>query len=429
MLALFNRLKTSKSSKFASLYTPKVPIPVVPIYPNPIPDSLETVTTVDQYETEEKCVSMFTTDSVLTELQYLKRDQHIAFLRKTVSKLNSSYTPLDASRPWVVYWAINGLSVLDEEISDLKDGANEAILSCLCPTGGIGGNVGQIPHLASTYAGINALAITGNETVWSQIDKSKIYKWLLKLKQPNGGFVMHEGGECDVRAVYCALSIASLLGILDSTLAKDTELFLANCQRFEGGFGGAPDMEAHGGYAFCSLAALCILYPPHKVNDHIDVSSFTRWLSARQHQPEGGFSGRTNKLVDACYSHWVGGCWALLDSILGCKNEWDRSALQCYTLYCSQIKGSGGLRDKPDKRADGYHTNYSLCGLSGAQHQYWYDDEKAKGAKLGEYAFMWKGHTSDALKIEDGNEVEMINPVHVLPMGVPERMNAFFKSQ
>ena len=36
-----------------------------------------------------------------------------------------------------------------------------------------------------------------------------------------------------------------------------------------------------------------------------------------QQTPEGGFSGRTNKLVDACYSWWVGGCWSLIEAALG----------------------------------------------------------------------------------------------------------------
>lgn len=29
----------------------------------------------------------------------------------------------------------------------------------------------------------------------------------------------------------------------------------------------------------------------------------------------GGFKGRTNKLVDGCYSWWVGGCFGLLDAL------------------------------------------------------------------------------------------------------------------
>ena len=31
----------------------------------------------------------------------------------------------------------------------------------------------------------------------------------------------------------------------------------------------------------------------------------------------GGFRGRTNKLVDGCYSWWVGGLFPLLDDIMG----------------------------------------------------------------------------------------------------------------
>lgn len=31
----------------------------------------------------------------------------------------------------------------------------------------------------------------------------------------------------------------------------------------------------------------------------------------------GGFRGRTNKLVDGCYSWWVGGSFALIEEALG----------------------------------------------------------------------------------------------------------------
>ena len=31
----------------------------------------------------------------------------------------------------------------------------------------------------------------------------------------------------------------------------------------------------------------------------------------------GGFRGRTNKLVDGCYSWWVGGCVVLVEGLLG----------------------------------------------------------------------------------------------------------------
>jgi protein farnesyltransferase subunit beta len=54
---------------------------------------------------------------------------------------------------------------------------------------------------------------------------------------------------------------------------------------------------------------------------------------------------------------------------------WSRPALQLYILLVAQnltpdgtAALSGGLRDKPGKKADAYHTCYNLAGLSAAQH-------------------------------------------------------------
>ena len=91
---------------------------------------------------------------------------------------------------------------------------------------------------------------------------------------------------------------------------------------------------------------------------HMNVPMLLSWLSARQYAPEGGFSGRTNKLVDGCYSHWVGGCWPLLQSALdgvqparapneASGNLYSREGLTRYILGCCQAKE--GLRDKPGK--------------------------------------------------------------------------------
>lgn len=45
----------------------------------------------------------------------------------------------------------------------------------------------------------------------------------------------------------------------------------------------------------------------------------------------------------------------------------NRRALQSYVLYCCQ-QPEGGLRDKPSKSRDQYHSCYCLAGLSAAQH-------------------------------------------------------------
>ena len=45
----------------------------------------------------------------------------------------------------------------------------------------------------------------------------------------------------------------------------------------------------------------------------------------------------------------------------------DAAALQGWVLVCCQA-GAGGLRDKPGKPRDQYHTCYCLSGLSQVQH-------------------------------------------------------------
>ncbi len=91
---------------------------------------------------------------------------------------------------------------------------------------------------------------------------------------------------------------------------------------------------------------------------YLDVPLLVAWLSARQYAPEGGFAGRTNKLVDGCYSHWVGGCWPLLDAATSDTQAkqaaenlpgislYSRDGLTRYILACCQSE-KGGLRDKP----------------------------------------------------------------------------------
>lgn len=86
-------------------------------------------------------------------------------------------------------------------------------------------------------------------------------------------------------------------------------LFVAHCQTHEGGFTCNNDgSEAHGAYTQCGLASLLLMHKPQLIN----IASARRWLSARQMTFDAGFNGRTNKLVDSCYSYWIGSSHALL---------------------------------------------------------------------------------------------------------------------
>src|SRR5271169_5626806 len=81
-------------------------------------------------------------------------------------------------------------------------------------------------------------------------------------------------GDLYFRSAYTALSIATLLDIRTDELVKGTTEWLVSCQTFEGGMAGSPtSAEAHGGYAFCILAALCILHPPTELPKLLDMDN------------------------------------------------------------------------------------------------------------------------------------------------------------
>lgn len=307
--------------------------------------------------------------------------------------------------------------------------------------GGFGGGPSQMPHCAPSYAAVLSLSIIASLGTSLQDDESNIttkntesshhpyhkaglaalhslsskrlqlYAFFVSLRVSafelygvtnSTAFRMQHDGEVDVRASYCLLAPCYLLGLLNDEndddnhhldtrecQTKNSNLLtvsaisrhIASCQTFEGGFGAEPQNEAHGGYTFCALAALRILNSV----DTIDVNALQGWLARRQLGYEGGFCGRTNKLVDGCYSFWQGGAVTLLDGWLleqraknsDCDKQavdndlnmvtFDEVLLQRYILLCAQDV-NGGLRDKPSKQRDFYHSCYNLSGLSVAQH-------------------------------------------------------------
>ncbi|KAI3474882.1 hypothetical protein Pfo_030193 [Paulownia fortunei] len=348
----------------------------------------------------------------------LRRDNHIEYLTKSLKQLSPNFTVLDANRPWLCYWIIHSIALLGDCVDDkLENDAIDFLQRCQDPNGGYGGGPGQMPHLATTYAAINTLITVGGHKSLSSINRKTLYAFLLRMKDASGGFRMHDGGEVDVRA--------AVLNILDDRLIQNVGDYIVSCQTYEGGIAGEPGSEAHGGYAFCGLAAMVLI---NEVN-RLDLPGLINWVVFRQ-GVECGFQGRTNKLVDGCYSFWQGGVAAIIQRLhlmvneqLGpsntfkfdCRTESDNDssnsdgerysegasspvndicqpmqegvnnngynftkgpigmrplfnsmALQQYILLCSQEEA--GFRDKPGKRRDHYHTCYVLSGLSICQH-------------------------------------------------------------
>lgn len=373
---------------------------------------VETETTEDRNAVIDMCQDLLSGE--LTPLNKEFTFNYLNFAFQT--SLPPQMVALDASQPWMLYWIANSLSILDPNnlTDDIKRGIVAKLFNISKDKGPFGGGEGQLPHIASTYAAVNALALCDNiDDCWNQLDTKAIHDWLLSLKQADGGFkTCRLIGEVDTRGVYCALTVASLLNIMTDELTSGVAEYLQRCQTYEGGFGGTPlEDEAHGGYTFCAVASLLIL---NKL-DSINIEKLSEWCSARQYNEEMGLSGRSNKLVDGCYSFWVGATAAMLEG----ENHdipINKDALRRYILNCCQSDERPGLRDKPGKNADFYHTNYVLLGLIITESTFTYKNEKTPFNLISEPSVV-----TDA-----PSNLVPINPIYGLPVSAVEKFHNHF---
>ena len=89
----------------------------------------------------------------------------------------------------------------------------------------------QLPHVAASYAAVNALMCLGTPAAFDGINRPGLYAFLLSCKdRQSGGFRMHDDGEVDIRACYCALSIASLCNIMTPELCEGVPRYVRACQ-------------------------------------------------------------------------------------------------------------------------------------------------------------------------------------------------------
>ncbi|KAI5955280.1 RAM1 [Candida jiufengensis] len=391
----------------------------------------ESSTTIQQDEVTNDILENYLN---ITQLD-IKSDQHVNYVLKCLnSKLPSYYKSLDANHPWMTYWLINSFytiknqsepqkkfNVLDQEIIDL---INAKIETCIIEDGqkGISGGKNQIGHVASTYAGVLTLVLTKNYTLLKKL-KSNIYDWLMSLKirinDDQSAFIMHENGEYDTRSTYCVLVIATLLNIKTSELLEGVEDWILSCQTYEGGFAGIPNTESHGGYNFCAIASLFLINSdPHQVSKKIkNLDTFIKWNCDRITE-EGGFNGRSNKLVDACYSFWIGAVFPMISVMVG-HNLMNKDSLFNYILRISQNFEKGGFKDKPNKSVDFYHTNYTLMGLSLCEYEYEVDELKTGDDDCLALRFLEKTTENN-----DDKFTNVINPVFGLPIEFLKEMRA-----
>ena len=378
----------------------------------------KTETDFDQKRVEDSILKIFEEAGFSTknseefkgEAQYY-RLAHYNFTKKLINSMPSGYSSLDSGFPWFTYWITNIICMCKDNYDlnyEMKMQFVQVLKELQHEDGGFRGSPKGFAHLIATYAGVMSVVNLGIPEAYDLIDIPKMKNFLLKMKNNNfeiekkpsytdkngvylitrdiegdfisyhtafpGTFQNHINGESDLRSTYCAMITASVLNLINwkdisnDPLTKGVVENIKNCQTFEGGLGPEPYCEAHGGYSYCGIATLVLLNKLYE----IDVNSFIRWLVSRQMIKEGGFNGRTNKLVDSCYSFWQGSIFNMLymaDKNLSNDMEllYDQLSLQAYIIFACQNSNGGGLVDKPGKFPDLFHTNYASAGLALSQ--------------------------------------------------------------
>ena len=377
----------------------------------------KTRTDYDQERIEKNIIELFKDENFTTkdseeykgEAIYFRLN-HYNFIKKMIKSLPRGYGSLDSGYPWFTYWITNIIAMCRDNYDlsyEMKMQFVQILKELQHEEGGFRGSPRGQAHLIATYAAVMSVVNLGIQEAYDLVDIPKMKNFLLKMKNNNfeidkkpsytdkngvylitrenegdfisyhtafpGTFQNHINGESDLRSTYCAITSASVLNLINwndisnDPLTKGVVENIKNCQTFEGGLGPEPYCEAHGGYSYCGIATLVLLNKLYE----IDVNNFIRWLVSRQMTIEGGFNGRTNKLVDSCYSFWQGSVFNMLymaDKNLSYDMEllYDQLSLQAYILFACQDK-KGGLVDKPGKSPDLFHTNYATAGLALSQ--------------------------------------------------------------
>jgi protein farnesyltransferase subunit beta len=169
-----------------------------------VQDALDTPTSTLQNETVNVCLPYLSAEDAKSKYNIhgvppLGRQSHIRFLRKSLGTLPAGFIGADPSRPWFLYWALNGLSILGDDVSEFRQRVANTARSMQNESGGFGGGANQRSHLATTFAVVLSLALVGGEEAFEVVDRRALWKWLSRLKQPDGGFQVCVGGEEDIR--------------------------------------------------------------------------------------------------------------------------------------------------------------------------------------------------------------------------------------
>ena len=125
-------------------------------------DDLQTLSSQAQDKVAEECRQLLSGEVEEIDdlnshgIPALHRAKHLKFIRRNLENYASGYQAMDASRAWIVYWALAGLSHLGEDASHYRDRAIQTFGPLQNDTGGFGP---ETSHVAASYAATLSLAI------------------------------------------------------------------------------------------------------------------------------------------------------------------------------------------------------------------------------------------------------------------------------
>ncbi|KAJ6554922.1 terpenoid cyclases/protein prenyltransferase alpha-alpha toroid [Mycena vulgaris] len=305
----------------------------------------------------------------------LARAAHTAHVKHALARLPGSQVNFDASRMAIVFYCVGTLDllgVLQDETNEMERASWRNWIWEQYAAGryGTGFKPGPFmtrtsthcdqdsPHIIMTYTALLSLSTLRDD--FARLNRPGLLKFVRACQNLNGSFssMPNNGGDSDLRNLYCAFCICSLLGDWSSIDVERAIAFVASCRTYEGGYGQLPSCEAQGGTTYLAIAALQLAPPgPRPRLSPTEQARSEHWLVHSQ-DASGGFRGRTGKAPDACYSFWGGAAL----QILGAQDKLNAYAFTQFIAGCQFP--FGGIAKAPGLHPDPYHTYLALAAVA-----------------------------------------------------------------
>lgn len=155
--------------------------PVPPLFTNlpALRDVLITETSEAQDATVEECLQLLSSpegDLNVHGISTLARRKHVRFLKQQIAgPFPKHFVALDASRPWMLYWALTGLFLLGEDVSVYQRQVIDTLAPMQNEAGGFGGGHGHLSHIATSYASVLSLITVGGDEALDLVDRKAMY--------------------------------------------------------------------------------------------------------------------------------------------------------------------------------------------------------------------------------------------------------------